>query len=198
MNIFYLDKDPVKAAEMSCDKHVVKMILESAQMLCTAKRVLDGKEYYGQTKNGRKIRRWKLDNSNEEAIIYKAGWLGHPSTQWVLKSAYNYVWLYKHMMALNEQYKLRYNHTKDHTCIQKLGQLLSVPPKNARIDVMGTDATPAMPDECKVAGDVVASYRNYYIMKKRRFATWKSPAKMPDWYKDGVLSMGKVSPEHVR
>jgi len=35
MNIFYLDKDPVKAAQYSCDKHVVKMILESAQMLCT-------------------------------------------------------------------------------------------------------------------------------------------------------------------
>ena len=186
MNIFYLDKDPVKAAEMSCDKHVVKMILESAQMLCTAKRVLDGTEYYDKTKNGRKIKRWRLDNNNEESIIYKAGWLGHPSTQWVMKSAYNYIWLYKHMMALNDQYKLRYNHTKDHTCIQKLGQLLSVPPKNARIDVMGTDATPAMPDECKVPGNVVESYRRYYIMKKRRFATWKSPAKIPEWYKQGV------------
>ena len=42
MNIFYLDTDPVLAAQMQCDKHVVKMILESAQMLCTAHRVLDG------------------------------------------------------------------------------------------------------------------------------------------------------------
>ena len=188
MNIFYVDKDPVKAAEMLVDKHVVKMILESAQMLCTAKRVLDGTEYTDKTKNGRNIRRWRLDNSNEEAIIYKAGWLGHPSTQWVLKSAYNYIWLYQHMMALNEEYKKRYNHTKDHMCIQKLGQLLKTPPKNARIDVKGTDATPAMPDECKVPGDSVASYRNYYIMKKQRFATWKAPAKMPQWFKDGIQS----------
>jgi len=186
MNIFYVDKDPVKAAQMLVDKHVVKMILESAQMLCTAKRVLDGTEYFDKTKNGRKIRRWRLDNNNEEAIIYKAGWLGHPSTQWVMKSAYNYIWLYQHMMALNEEYKKRYNHTKDHMCIQKLGQLLKTPPKNARIDVKGTDATPAMPDECKVPGDSVASYRNYYIMKKRRFATWKAPAKMPDWFKKGL------------
>ena len=52
MNIFYLDRDPVKAAQMSCDKHVVKMILESAQMLCTAKRVLDGIEWTDYTKNG--------------------------------------------------------------------------------------------------------------------------------------------------
>ena len=186
MNIFYLDKDPVKAAEMSCDKHVVKMILESAQMLSTAKRVLDGKEYLDTTKNGRKIKRWRLDNSNEEAIIYKAGWLRHPSTQWVMKSAYNYRWLYLHMMALNEQYKLRYNHTKDHLCIQKLGQLLKTPPKNINVRAIGTDATPAMPDECIVPGDSVASYRKYYIMKKKRFATWKSPAKIPQWFKEGV------------
>ena len=90
MNIFYLDKDPVKSPQMSCDKHVVKMILESAQMLCTAKRVLDGIEWTDYTKNGRKIKRWRLDNTNEEAIIYKAGWLKHPSTQWVMASTYNY------------------------------------------------------------------------------------------------------------
>src|SRR5210317_1496369 len=186
MNIFYLDKDPVKAAEMSCDKHVVKMILESAQMLSTAKRVLDGEEYFDTTKNGRKIKRWRLKNSNEEAIIYKSGWLRHPSTQWVMKSAYNYRWLYLHMMALNEQYKLRYKHTKDHLCIQKLGQLLSTPPKNINVRAIGTDATPAMPDECIVPGDSVASYRKYYIMKKKRFATWKTPAQMPEWFKEGV------------
>lgn len=186
MNIFFLDKDPVKAAQMTIDKHTIKMILESAQMLSTAKRVLDGTEYFDKTKNGRKIRRWKLDNPNEEAIIYKAGWLNHPSTQWVLQSAYNYVWLYKHMMALNEEYKLRYGHTKDHLTIQKLGELLKTPPKNARVDVIGTDATPAMPDECKVPGNVVASYRKYYIMKKQRFATWKAPAKMPEWFAEGV------------
>ena len=188
MNIFYLDKDPVVAAQMSCDKHVVKMILESAQMLCTAKRVLDGIEWTDYTKNGRKIRRWRLENPNEEAIIYKAGWLKHPSTQWVMASSYNYMWLYRHMMALNNEYKLRYNHTKDHMCVEKLGVLLSVPPKNSPINVIGTDATPAMPEECKVPGDSVASYRKYYIMKKKRFATWKQPAEMPLWFKEGVAS----------
>ena len=57
MNIFYVDKNPETAAKMMCDKHIIKMILESAQMLCTAKRVLDGKEYFDTTKNGRKIKR---------------------------------------------------------------------------------------------------------------------------------------------
>ena len=186
MNIFYVDRDPVKAAQMMCDKHIVKMILESAQMLCTAKRVLDGTPYEDKTKNGRKIKRWRLDNSNEEAIIYKAGWLRHPSTQWVMKSAYNYRWLYNHMMALNEEYKKRYNKNVDHVSVSKLKELLKEPPKNANINAIGTDATPAMPDECIVPGDSVASYRKYYIMKKNRFATWKSPAEIPQWYADGL------------
>jgi hypothetical protein len=187
MNIFYVDKNPATAAKMMCDKHIIKMILESAQMLCTAKRVLDGKEYIAKTKNGRNIKRWKLDNPNEEATIYKAGWLGHPSTQWVLKSAYNYTWLYKHMIALNEEYKLRWQKDKDHVSITKLGQLLSVPPKNAPLDILGTDATPAMPEHCKIVGDVVGSYRKYYILEKQRFAKWEKPnAVMPDWYKKGI------------
>ena len=81
MNIFYVDRDPVKAAQMMCDKHIVKMILESAQMLCTAKRVLDGTPYEDKTKNGRKIKRWRLENPNEEAIVYKAGWAKHVKVQ---------------------------------------------------------------------------------------------------------------------
>ena len=186
MNIFYVDRDPVKAAQMMCDKHIVKMILESAQMLCTVKRVLDGTPYDDKTKNGRKIKRWRLENPNEEAIIYKAGWLRHPSTQWVMKSAYNYRWLYNHMMALNEEYKKRYNKNVDHVSVSKLKELLKEPPKNANINAIGTDATPAMPDECIVPGDSVASYRKYYIMKKNRFATWKSPAEIPQWYADGL------------
>jgi hypothetical protein len=187
MNIFYLDKNPNTAAKMMCDKHIIKMILESAQMLCTAKRVLDGTMYLGKTKNGRNIKRWRLDNSNEEATIYKAGWLGHPSTQWVLKSAYNYNWLYNHMLALNEEYKLRWQKTKNHISIDKLGILLKDPPKNAPINVIGTDATPAMPDHCKIPNDVVGSYRKYYILEKIRFAKWEKPnAVMPEWFKEGI------------
>jgi len=186
MNIFYLSKDPIEAAQMSCDKHVVKMILESAQLLSTCHRVLDGTEYYDKTANGRKIKRWKHPNPNMEAVLYKAGWIKHPSTLWLFESAYNYTWLYKHMMALNEEYKKRYNHTKDHLAIQKLGDLLKHPPKNAKINKIATDPTPAMPDECKIPGDVVGSYRNYYIMKKQRFATWKAPAVIPEWYQKSV------------
>ena len=82
MNIFYLDRNPVIAAQMMCDKHVVKMILESAQMLSTAHRVLDG------------------DDRANETGLYKMAHKNHPSTIWVRASSENYRWLWKHFDAL--------------------------------------------------------------------------------------------------
>ena len=184
MNIFYLDKDPVKAAEYSCDKHVVKMRLESAQMLCTAHRVQDGEKVIGHSATGRKRTTYKHPNSNMDAIIYGAGWLKHPSCIWIMDSAYNYMWLYKHMMALCDEYTKRYG--KVHLTIQKLGDLLKYPPKNSALNKKGYDATPAMPEECKIPGDSVASYRKYYIMKKARFATWKNRVP-PKWFAEGLI-----------
>lgn len=184
MNIFYLDKDPVKAAEYSCDKHVVKMILESAQMLCTAHRVLDGEIVITKSVTGRKKTIYKHPNSNMDAILYGAGWLKHPSCKWVLESTYNYFWLYNHMMALGDEYTKRYG--KVHLTITKLGDLLKSPPKNSPVNKIGSDPIPAMPDECKVPGNVVESYRKYYVMKKSKFATWRSPATIPMWYKKGL------------
>ena len=185
MNIFALHESPEVSAEMACDKHVVKMILESAQLLCTAHRVLDGVEYTDLTKNGRKIKRWRLDDDVKENLLYKAGWLKHPSTVWLMQSAYNYNWLYRHMMALNEEFKRRYKGV-DHLAIAKLGRVLRNPPVNIALNKKPTLPTPAMPDECKVDGDVVASYRKYYIMKKQSFATWKAPSKMPEWYAESI------------
>jgi hypothetical protein len=82
MNIFYLDKNPVIAAQMMCDKHVVKMILESAQMLSTAVRVQSG------------------DETANELGLYKMAHKNHPSTIWARTSYFNFIWLYKHMIAL--------------------------------------------------------------------------------------------------
>ena len=186
MNIFYLDKDPIKAAQMSCDKHCVKMIVESAQMLSTAHRMIDGNLYTDKTKAGRKIKRWKHPNPNMEKTLYKACHTGHPSTVWVMESAYNYHWLYKHMMALNTEFKMRYGHILDHKTIQLLEGALMYPPKNISLNTIATDPPPAMPDYCKIPGDSVASYKKYYIYEKQRFATWKSPSTVPAWYIDGV------------
>ena len=186
MNIFYLDHSPIVAAQMSCDKHVCKMIIESAQMLSTAHRMIDGKQYTGKTKTGRNIKRWLHPNPNLEKTLYLACHTGHPSTLWVMESAYNYHWLYKHMMALNTEFKMRYGHLEDHKTIRLLEGALMYPPKNISLNKIATEPPPAMPDYCKIPGDSIASYRKYYINEKQRFATWKSPSTVPDWYIEGV------------
>ena len=78
MNIFYLSYDPRTAAAEHCDKHVVKMIVEYAQLLSTAHRVLDGIPYYDVSKNNRKVKRFKLDEPRE-SNLYKACHINHPS-----------------------------------------------------------------------------------------------------------------------
>ena len=103
MNIFVVDEHPVRAANQMIDKHVVKMILESGQMLSTAHRVLDGDEYYDKTKNGRRIKRWRLSDEREERL-WKASFVNHPCTRWVMESLSNYRWLSVHGLALAREY----------------------------------------------------------------------------------------------
>jgi hypothetical protein len=79
MNIFYLHNDPKQCAEWHVDKHVSKMLVEYAQLMSTAHRVLDGEEYTAYSKNNRKVKRWRLSNPNEENTIYKACHVNHPS-----------------------------------------------------------------------------------------------------------------------
>ena len=68
MNIFYLDRDPKIAAQYHLDKHVVKMIVEYAQLMSTAHRLLDGAQYIDKSKNNRNIKRWKLDDEREQKL----------------------------------------------------------------------------------------------------------------------------------
>jgi hypothetical protein len=94
MNIFYLDHDPEQAAQYHCDKHVVKMILESAQLLSTAHRVLDGVVVQGKSVSGlRNVKRWRLDNEFD-SVYYSASHINHPSAVWVRASPYHYNWLH--------------------------------------------------------------------------------------------------------
>ena len=103
MNIFYLSAYPDQCAEMHNNSHCSKMIIEYAQLMSTAHRVLDGIEYYGRTKNNRKIKRWKL-NSELECILYKASHINHPSGIWVRQSEKNYLWLYELQLELNKEF----------------------------------------------------------------------------------------------
>ena len=121
MNIFYLDQKPETCAQLHCDKHVVKMIIEYAQLMSTAHRTLDGEMYVDKTANGRSIKRWRL-NENED-IIYKASHINHPSGIWTRASDSNYTWLYTMWVELCNEYTHRYGRT--HLTEEKLAHILA-------------------------------------------------------------------------
>lgn len=182
MNIFYLDANPKACAEMHCDKHVVKMIIEYAQLMSTAHRILDGEEYIDKTANGRKIKRWRMKDEKFESGLMKASHINHPSNIWVRASKSNYIWLLKMWLHLLAEYTHRYG--KRHAC-EKYIDVLYTPPNNIR-DSLFTEPTPAMPDECKIANDSIASYHKYYIDKKVSFAKW-TKRNRPQWFVEGIL-----------
>jgi hypothetical protein len=179
MNIFALDKDPQKAAQLHCDKHVVKMILEYAQLLSTAHRVLDGNLVVGQSASGRKNTSWILSD-NRNNILYKATHNNHPSAIWTRQSRDNYAWLWKLLDALCKEYTHRY--IKVHKVEREglLEQLRFVPSGIAEHPKL-TEPTPAMPDIYKVKGDSITSYRNYYVGAKKDMAKWKN-RQTPEWF----------------
>lgn len=178
MNIFYIDRDPVIAAQNQVDKHVVKMILETAQLLSTAHRILDGEEYIGQSKTGRNVKRWRLPDTRE-TILYSATHINHPSAVWCRETDMNYAWLFLHFMALMDEYTYRYG--KKHKCSDlTFSSALFEVPHNITNGSF-TPVTLAMPDEYKVE-DHVQSYRNYYKQGKTHLHNW-TKREQPEWMK---------------
>jgi len=177
MNIFYLDRDPKTCAEYHCDKHVVKMIIEYAQLMSTAHRILDGQEYTDLTANGRKIKRWRLPNDREQRLM-KASHINHPSNVWARANHLNYKWLYEMWVHLLDEYTYRYG--KVHACARLKDDLAKLPEK-IPLGLQETEPTPAMPDDCKIPNNVLASYHKYYNEKKTRFARWTKRS-TPNWY----------------
>ena len=152
MNIFILDKDPKIAATMLCDKHVVKMIVETAQMLCTAAS--------------------KLGHD----VPYRPTHAKHPCTIWAGESGSNWLWLIDHGLAMCEEYTRRYNRTHKTQAVIEYCRDSSIGP------VRDTGLTPfrlAMPEKYK-CDDPVQSYRGYYIGEKSKFAKWKTSP--PQWW----------------
>ena len=159
MNIFHLSDCPVTSAKAMTNKHVVKMILESAQMLSTAHLVVDGTPYKAKTKTGRNCTRY---SHPLEHILYKATHINHPSSVWCRKTKQNYDWLYAHFIALCNEYTARYG--KIHLTEQKLSKLLKTAPIGAS-DTYSTRFALAMPEQYK-QNDPVQSYRSYYEAEK--------------------------------
>ena len=183
MNIFYLDPNPRICAEMHLDKHVVKMILEYAQLLSTAHRVLDGEKFIDKTANNRSIQRWRMQDITLEKNLYKATHSNHPSAVWVRQSIKNYMWLAEMLEELCGEYTHRYG--KVHKVERDgLMQMLKNNIPAMLYDNGFTEPTPAMPDAYKVTNDAITSYRNYYIHDKSKFAKWKN-RETPQWFSYG-------------
>lgn len=179
MNIFYLSHNPVECAKFHVDRHTTKMVLEYAQLLSTAHRVLDGVELIGLSDSGRKKKFWTLGDSRDYTL-YKATHINHPSAVWARQSAENYLWLANMLIALCEEYTYRYGkiHKTERDGLAYV--LLKNIPHN--IGNSGfTQPTPAMPDDVKVSGDSIKSYRNYYINNKAHLANWKK-RQVPEWF----------------
>lgn len=182
MNIFYLSKDPVEAARAHLDKHVVKMILEYAQLLCTAHRINDGTERVVLSDSGRKKKVWQLPDARD-SVLYSATHANHPSAIWARQTSCNYEWLYKLFVATCDEYTYRYG--KVHVTDTKLREILKQHPTRIGKSQIWVGPTPAMPDECKVPGDPLASYKRYYIDKKADMAKWTN-RQPPQWFIEGL------------
>jgi hypothetical protein len=179
MNIFYVHDNPTVCAQQHVDKHVVKMILEYAQLLSTAHRVLDGTESVRLSKTGRRQKAYILSD-DRESHLYSATHLNHPSAKWARHSLENYQWLFKLWIELMREYNYRYG--KIHSSARLLPYLKN-PPNNIKSEGFSAPWR-AMPDEFKVDRSepdyTVKSYRAYYLGAKTNMFKWKNRA-TPDW-----------------
>lgn len=160
MNIFFLHIDPEKCSVMHVDRHVVKMILESVQLLCSAHYLTESKY----------IPPYKLTHKN------------HPCAIWTRESIDNYNWLVSLTEELCKEYTYRYN--KVHKCerdglVENLKNNLPNLP-----DIGFTQPRQAMPDEYKDECSTVA-YRNYYFYGKSHIHSWKK-RDTPAWFDEYI------------
>jgi hypothetical protein len=183
MNIFYLNQNVEECARMHVDRHVTKMIVEYAQLLSTAHRVLDGNVTVGLSDSGRKRTTYVLD-SPLNGILYAATHINHPSAIWCRKGVVQYRWLHNLLIELCKEYTHRYG--KIHK-VEREGLLwqLEQIPRSIHTDVFWCEPTPAMPEDIRIPGDSLASYRNYYIKSKSHLANWKK-RNVPEWYSNNA------------
>lgn len=154
MNIFFLDRDIHKCVEYHCDKHVVKMILESAQLLCSV---------HHSTGTG-------------TGDMYKLTHKNHPDAIWARTSIRNYEYLFSLATLLGEEYTYRYN--KQHASIRLIERL----PIPALADSAFTEPPRCVHDDFKSIEDTVEAYRAYYSRDKGYMCTWKNRP-VPYWFR---------------
>lgn len=165
MNIFFLHTNPRRCARWHCDKHVVKMLLETCQLLYTCHWL--GSPDFSTA---------PLRTGTEQRGYKKSHW-NHPCAKWIRLSLSNYIWLSTLGLELLREYKFRYNN-KDHACAPHIEWLYRNKPTMLR-DIGFIEPARAMPDKYK-SGDPVASYRRYYNGEKQSILKWTKRHR-PHW-----------------
>lgn len=165
MNIFFIHKEPRQAARWQCDKHVVKMILESAQMLSTVLRA-----------NG-------VEDDDCPVKLYRSTHAKHPSTLWAGETRTNYEWLCTHALELCAEYTRRYDRRHASQDLLEWCPTLSHRIPAGDLTKFAVAIADKYKPQCIVEGDPVASYRNYYTIIKPAVISvrWKDPATKPPW-----------------
>ncbi len=168
MNLFILSLIPREVAEAMMDKHIVKIILEAVQMLCSARRIL-------------------LPNDEDgNAPLYKIAHKNHPVTIWCRESQANFIWTLDLIDEMHKEWQYRYSHPetkihKSYTVAQYLREHL--PDASLFPQQRLTPFAQAMPDQYKCENDAVQAYRNYYMSEeKQKIATWNKKRAAPAWY----------------
>jgi hypothetical protein len=155
VNVFAVDRDPVRAARALCDRHVVKMTLETAQILCTA----------ASTRFGHRT-------------PYRPTHANHPCVAWAVATRGNWDWLVRHGLALADEYRRRYGRV--HPSRAVIARMARRGPPRSQTRRRQPFAQ-TMPDRYR-GPDPVAAYRRFYVGEKARFATWRPPARAPRWW----------------
>lgn len=157
MNIFVLDVNHKSSVRSLVDKHVVKMPLESAQMLSTIA------PFYN------------LSTSD----LYKSTHINHPCVKWLKESSFNVKWFIEYVTYLNREYHDRYNRVHKSGIVSAIFADRFL--KNIKIDNEMTPFAQAMPNEYKEE-NAINAYRNYYINEKKHLAKWTNPGRKPNWW----------------
>ena len=168
MNLFILSLFPEEVAKFMMDKHIVKIILEAVQMLCSARRVL-----------------LPADDETINASLYKLAHKNHPVTIWCRMSRENFIWTLDLVDEMHKEWRFRYNHpeTKFHKSYLVAQYLREhIPDADVFPEQRLTPFAQAMPDQYKHE-DAVVAYRNYYMSEeKQKIATWNKKREAPEWY----------------
>ena len=180
MNIFVTDPCPIQSARNLPDKHIVKMPLETCQMLS----IIYSDWYYGVGKL------YKSDGTPYRTA--HGAFRNHPCTQWAAANQYNLAWLICHGLALCKEYTLRYN--KIHTCQDVLLQAqriyarcFDVPIHDAAVVCMHDNSfTRAMPESLKYDFTIttITAYQRYLNTKPWLASNYlRIPSRKPSFIK---------------